>query len=155
MSAHVVPFDPREQPPSTLPEYVKFRQQFQASEHILVLADMLRHVTKLYDGDLTESSPQHIEPRYFRASELAVRYCSEEARASAQRCAEAHAISRFETLVADLRSPDATAEVRTKQIAQYAHDVIRVFVFHLATGAGRSPEEAAEFRRAEARDAHC
>lgn len=141
--------DPRDPPLPTTPEYLRFRQALSATEHVRVLADMLRNTAKLYDGDLAEPTTV-IEPRYLRAAELAVRWCSEEARASAERMAEAHAISRFETLLSDLRGPEATEDRRGEIVAQFVHDCIRVRDFHLTHACGRHALEQTEFERLEA-----
>ena len=104
--APVLAFDPREQQPEQdqTPQYLTFRQHSQASEHLSVLADMLRHVVMLFDGNLHEP-PQTIEPRFLKAAELAIRYCSEESRISAERAAEEYAVAKF------AEAPAAVAEL--------------------------------------------
>lgn len=151
MPATVLPLpDPRHQPVMAEPYYLTFRKQLAASEQIEHVAHAVRTTAKLYDGDMSlDSGP--CEPRYRKAAEMAVRYCSQEARNSAERCAEAYAISRHVQLQEDLRSPDATETKRRNLVAGFAYDITRVYLHHLIVGCGRSPEEWRLFEQLEER----
>lgn len=124
------PRDPSVIPP--LPSHADvirtFRKHLAASEQIKALGDMLAHVHTLYEGwpDFRDT------PRlYRRAAELAVRYCSEETRNSAESTMFATASRRFPDLLHNLTSCDVTARDRDGLLRNFVRECLSSYLQRL------------------------
>ncbi len=138
--------DAREQP--VLPDpgdfYLTFQRQLAASEHVRTIASLIANTHWLYEGWGMAPLPLggSMAQLYQRAALMAVRLCSEPDASMAQSHAVVWGLKAFDTLQADLHSPDLTESDRTQAIGQFITTAITIHLHALEHGAHGSKHAA-------------